>query len=89
MKINLTNLPKLAAGLGVAAMLAFTGCAQDGAEVETIATELEQPDGDMDMDDELPAFFYEEPVAPTDKIARHHAPEVNKARSAWFAQNTG
>jgi aldehyde:ferredoxin oxidoreductase len=55
---------------------------------ETLELELQfnEAAGFTEQDDELPAFFYEEPVAPTDKIARHHAPEVNQARRAWFAQ---
>jgi aldehyde:ferredoxin oxidoreductase len=30
-------------------------------------------------DDELPEFFYSDPLAPTGKVARFHGPEVNKA----------
>ncbi len=36
-------------------------------------------------DDELPAFFYDEALAPSDKRARHHAVEVRKHRTAWMA----
>jgi aldehyde:ferredoxin oxidoreductase len=58
---------------------------------ETLELELRfnRAAGFTDADDELPAFFYAEPVAPTDKIARHHAPEVNRVRSAWLAQGSG
>ncbi len=57
MKTYLTKLPKLAAGLGLAAALALSGCVDDGStEVETIATELEMDDGGLDMTDELPMF---------------------------------
>jgi aldehyde:ferredoxin oxidoreductase len=35
-------------------------------------------------DDELPEFFYEEKLAPTDKTARHHAEEVNAFRRDWL-----
>ncbi|MEK9673071.1 MAG: aldehyde ferredoxin oxidoreductase C-terminal domain-containing protein [Rhodospirillaceae bacterium] len=35
-------------------------------------------------DDELPDFFYQEPLAPTMKMARHHAHEVNQIRNRWF-----
>jgi aldehyde:ferredoxin oxidoreductase len=55
---------------------------------ETLELELafNKAAGFTEEDDELPAFFYAEPVAPTDKVARHHTAEVNQARSAWFAQ---
>ncbi len=33
--------------------------------------------GFTEADDELPTFFYEEPLAPSDKTARFHAPEVH------------
>ena len=29
-------------------------------------------------DDELPSFFYDEPVAPTNKVARIHGPDVRQ-----------
>ena len=28
-------------------------------------------------DDELPAFFYQEPLSPTNHVARFHGPEVH------------
>ncbi len=34
--------------------------------------------GFTDADDELPSFFYDEPLAPTNKVARFHSDEVNK-----------
>jgi aldehyde:ferredoxin oxidoreductase len=34
--------------------------------------------GFTDKDDELPDFFYNEPLAPSNKAARHHGAEVNK-----------
>lgn len=40
-------------------------------------------------DDELPAFFYDEPLAPTGKIARHHATEIKKYRDEWMGMNAG
>ena len=36
-------------------------------------------------DDELPDFFYQEPLAPTMKMARHHAATVNEIRDRWLA----
>ncbi|MDJ0949682.1 MAG: aldehyde ferredoxin oxidoreductase C-terminal domain-containing protein [Alphaproteobacteria bacterium] len=34
--------------------------------------------GFTEEDDELPAFFYEEALAPSNKVARHHSAEVNR-----------
>jgi aldehyde:ferredoxin oxidoreductase len=41
--------------------------------------------GFTEEDDELPEFFYKEALAPTDKIARHHSPEVNARKSQLLA----
>ncbi|OED39080.1 aldehyde ferredoxin oxidoreductase [Chromatiales bacterium (ex Bugula neritina AB1)] len=38
-------------------------------------------------DDELPDFFYEEALAPANKLARFHAPEVRQSASRWWEQN--
>mgnify|MGYP001607998710 FL=1 len=35
--------------------------------------------GFTEKDDELPDFFYAEPLAPTNKAARHHSAEVNRS----------
>ena len=35
--------------------------------------------GLTEADDELPEFFYAEPLAPTNAAARHHTAEVNAA----------
>jgi aldehyde:ferredoxin oxidoreductase len=45
--------------------------------------------GFTDKDDELPDFFYDEPLAPTGKLARHHAAEVIKYRDEWMEKNVG
>lgn len=49
--------------------------------VETLALEhqFNLDAGFTVADDELPEFFYSEPLAPTGKVARFHGPEVNKA----------
>ena len=39
-------------------------------------------------DDELPAFFYGEQLAPTQKTARHHYAEVRQARDDWMKKAT-
>ena len=54
---------------------------------ETLALEKQFNDaaGFNTEDDELPDFFYQEPLAPTMKMARHHADEVNAIRDRWMA----
>ena len=43
--------------------------------------------GFTEADDELPAFFYEEPLAPSNKVARFHAAEVNASVRRWWEQH--
>ena len=40
--------------------------------------EFNRQAGFTDEDDELPAFFYDEALAPSDKTARHRSAEVNR-----------
>ncbi len=40
--------------------------------------------GFTEADDELPAFFYDEALAPTNRTARFHAQEVNRAIRQWW-----
>ncbi|MFK7860730.1 MAG: aldehyde ferredoxin oxidoreductase C-terminal domain-containing protein [Granulosicoccus sp.] len=40
--------------------------------------------GFLDDDDELPEFFYSEALPPTDKAARFHTSEVNRAAEQWW-----
>ena len=42
--------------------------------------------GFTEADDELPAFFYEEALAPSNKVARFHAAEVNASVRRWWSQ---
>ena len=41
--------------------------------------QFNQAAGFTEKDDELPDFFYNEPLAPTNKAARHRSAEVNKS----------
>jgi len=41
--------------------------------------------GFTEKDDELPDFFYDEPLAPSNKAARHRSAEVNKSMRALLA----
>lgn len=49
-----------------------------GREALLMEWEFNKQAGFTDADDELPEFFYKENLAPSDKTARHHSPEVNK-----------
>ena len=55
--------------------------------IETLMLEEKfNRDAGFDVDDdELPSFFYEESLAPTNKRARHRAKEVGEYRAAWLA----
>ena len=39
-------------------------------------------------DDELPEFFYEEPLQPTNRAARFHGPELKVAVDSWWEKNS-
>ncbi|MCP4765165.1 MAG: aldehyde ferredoxin oxidoreductase [Gammaproteobacteria bacterium] len=39
-------------------------------------------------DDDLPQFFYDEPLAPTDKVARFHSDEIHKSVDDWWKHNS-
>jgi len=49
-----------------------------GLEVLEMERKFNRLAGFTDHDDELPDFFYLEPLAPTGNVARHHATEVNR-----------
>ena len=51
-----------------------------GAETLHLEHEFNRAAGFSDADDELPAFFYEEPLPPMDRVARFHGEEINKFR---------
>jgi len=44
--------------------------------------------GFTEADDELPEFFYQEPLAPTNRAARFHGPELKAAVDRWWVKNT-
>jgi len=54
---------------------------------ETLALEhrFNKAAGFTEEDDALPAFFTQEPLAPTNKTARHAVTEINAVRDRWFA----
>jgi aldehyde:ferredoxin oxidoreductase len=49
-----------------------------GYETLKLEWEFNRQAGFTEADDELPAFFYSEPLSPSGKTARHHGPAVNK-----------
>ena len=57
-----------------------------GKETLVLEEAFNKAAGFTSADDELPEFFYQEPLAPTMKMARHHFDEVNKIRDRWLAE---
>ncbi len=51
---------------------------QLGKETLDLEWRFNRMAGFTEDDDELPSFFYEEPLAPTNKVARFHSAEVNQ-----------
>ena len=49
-----------------------------GQETLDLEWQFNRAAGFTEKDDELPLFFYEEPLAPTNKVARFHSAEVNR-----------
>jgi aldehyde:ferredoxin oxidoreductase len=52
-----------------------------GLETLRLEREFNRAAGFTEKDDELPEFFYAEPLPPTNKAARHHSAEVNRSLS--------
>ncbi len=50
-----------------------------GMEALKMEWEFNRAAGFTEKDDELPEFFYTEPLAPTNRVARHHSAEVNRS----------
>ena len=49
-----------------------------GRETLSMEWEFNKQAGFTEADDELPQFFYNEPLEPSDKAARHHSAQVNQ-----------
>ncbi|MFH1043524.1 MAG: aldehyde ferredoxin oxidoreductase C-terminal domain-containing protein [Pseudomonadota bacterium] len=56
-----------------------------GLEVLKMEWEFNKQAGFTEKDDELPDFFYAEPLAPSNKAARHHSAEVNRSMRELLA----
>ena len=59
-----------------------------GRETLRLENEFNRQAGFTTEDDELPAFFYEEALPPSDKVARFHSGEVRKSVERWWAEHT-
>ena len=59
---------------------------QLGRQTLRLEAQFNQAAGFTEADDELPAFFYEEALEPSNKVARFHAAEVNASVRRWWAQ---
>ncbi|MFQ5659514.1 MAG: aldehyde ferredoxin oxidoreductase C-terminal domain-containing protein [Gammaproteobacteria bacterium] len=58
-----------------------------GRDTLRYENEFNKAAGFTEDDDELPSFFYEEPLAPSNKVARFHSREVNHCISEWWEKN--
>ena len=57
-----------------------------GRETLEMEWEFNRQVGFTEEDDELPAFFYDEPLAPSNKVQRHRSAEVNELLRKMLAQ---
>jgi len=57
-----------------------------GRETLKLEAEFNHQAGFTTDDDELPAFFYNEPLPPSNKVARFHSQEIRKSVERWWAQ---
>ncbi len=59
---------------------------QLGQETLKLEDRFNEAAGFTEDDDELPAFFYDEALPPTNNQARHHTTEVNRLKDAWLTR---
>lgn len=55
-----------------------------GKQTLKLENQFNQAAGFLDDDDELPAFFYSEELPPSNKAARFHTSEINRAAQQWW-----
>ena len=60
-----------------------------GRDTLKYEAEFNKAAGFTEADDELPDFFYEEALAPSNQVARFHAPEVNASVRRWWQEHAG
>jgi len=58
-----------------------------GRETLRLEAQFNADAGFTEADDELPEFFYEEALEPSNKVARFHAAEVNASVRRWWQQH--
>ncbi len=58
-----------------------------GRETLRMEDEFNRAAGFTAADDELPAFFYEEALPPSNKVARFHAEEVRRSVERWWSKS--
>lgn len=58
-----------------------------GRETLKYEAKFNKDAGFTEVDDELPQFFYDEALYPSEQVARFHAGEVNQSVERWWAQN--
>ncbi|MEM7540419.1 MAG: aldehyde ferredoxin oxidoreductase C-terminal domain-containing protein [Pseudomonadota bacterium] len=58
-----------------------------GREALKYEWQFNEAAGFTEVDDELPDFFYQEPLAPTDQVARFHAGEVRQSIARWWQEH--
>jgi len=56
-----------------------------GKQTLELEHEFNQAAGFNTSDNELPQFFYDEPLEPTGKVARFHSSEVKHSTHHWWA----
>ena len=59
-----------------------------GRETLRLEHEFNRAAGFVDEDDDLPQFFYDEPLAPSNRIARFRSEEIHKSMNHWWQQNS-
>ena len=58
-----------------------------GCQTLKYEDEFNKAAGFTEIDDELPEFFYEEALEPTNNTARFHTNEVNEAKRRWMQEH--
>ena len=58
-----------------------------GRETLRLEAEFNRTAGFTEADDELPEFFYQEVLTPSNRVARFHAREVNRFAADWWREH--
>ena len=60
---------------------------QLGVDTLHLENQFNERAGFAVQDDELPEFFYQEELKPTDNLARFHGPEIKESAQSWWLEN--